>query len=285
LEEIKKEIETDRKNFTQDEWEILKFLPFLILFAPSGADGDINKEEYNTFKEHVKEGGDSCKDSLCRSLLSEIAHADYEDIKDFCQKAAKMKWFESQEQAVKIRKFLKEKLTEEKYYNFLHSLFYNITDKLKIKESNRSKIVGIGEFLEYKENQLEQDILPQFARIFKVNLKEIPFSYARKKGNSSGLGKKAVIPDTIKRWNWGAFLLSWIWGVGNKTYISLLSLIPGVNIIMMFVLGIKGSGWAWQNREWNSIEQFQRVQRRWTLWGIFLWLVNIIFLLVEMGSL
>ena len=30
------------------------------------------------------------------------------------------------------------------------------------------------------------------------------------------------IPPEIDRWNWGAFLLNWIWGVGNNTFIALL---------------------------------------------------------------
>jgi len=27
----------------------------------------------------------------------------------------------------------------------------------------------------------------------------------------------AEVPDEIDRWNWGAFLLNWIWGIGNNT--------------------------------------------------------------------
>ena len=42
-----------------------------------------------------------------------------------------------------------------------------------------------------------------------------------------------AIPAEIKRWNWGAFLLNWIWGIGNQTYISLLALIPGFGFIWM----------------------------------------------------
>ena len=52
-----------------------------------------------------------------------------------------------------------------------------------------------------------------------------------------------TIPAEIDRWNWGAFLLNWIWGIGNNTYIALLALIPGVSFIMLFVLGAKGSAW------------------------------------------
>src|SRR5580658_4147854 len=80
------------------------------------------------------------------------------------------------------------------------------------------------------------------------------------------------IPPELDRWNWGAFLLNWIWGIGNNTFIALLTLVPGVGVIMMFVLGAKGSGWAWRNGRWDSIEHFRRVQRRWAIWGVALYL-------------
>ena len=81
-----------------------------------------------------------------------------------------------------------------------------------------------------------------------------------------------VIPAEIDRWNWGAFLLNWIWGVGNNTFIALLVFVPFFGLIMPFVLGAKGSGWAWRNGRWDSIEHFKRVQRRWAIWGLVVWL-------------
>ena len=84
--------------------------------------------------------------------------------------------------------------------------------------------------------------------------------------------EKAAIPAEIDRWNWGAFLLNWIWGVGNNTFIALLTLVPGLGLIMAFVLGVKGSGWAWRNGRWDSIEHFKRVQRLWAIWGVVIWL-------------
>jgi hypothetical protein len=81
-----------------------------------------------------------------------------------------------------------------------------------------------------------------------------------------------VIPAEIKCWNWGAFLLNWIWGIGNNTYIALLALIPFVGFIMLFVLGAKGSAWAWRNGRWDSVEHFKRVQRRWAIWGLVIWI-------------
>ena len=74
-----------------------------------------------------------------------------------------------------------------------------------------------------------------------------------------------VIPAEIKRWNWGAFLLNWIWGIGNQTYIALLALIPGFGFIWMLVLGAKGSTWAWRNGRWDSVEHFKRLQRKWAI--------------------
>jgi len=85
--------------------------------------------------------------------------------------------------------------------------------------------------------------------------------------NTSGQGKSAIIPPEIKKWNWGAFFLSWIWGLGNNVFIALLSLIPGLNLIMSIVLGIKGNEWAWRNKRWNSIEDFLCIQKRWAWWG------------------
>lgn len=87
-------------------------------------------------------------------------------------------------------------------------------------------------------------------------------------GNSSGQGKDAVIPDGVKGWSFGAFLLNWIWSLGNKTWIGLLTLVPFVGFIMAIVLGIKGREWAWQNKKWDSVEHFNSVQKKWSLWSL-----------------
>ena len=86
--------------------------------------------------------------------------------------------------------------------------------------------------------------------------------------NTSGQGASAVVPPEVDRWNWGAFLLNWIWGIGNNTYIALLMFLPGVNVIMMFVLGVKGSTWAWRNKRWQDVDHFRRVQRKWAIAGL-----------------
>jgi len=78
------------------------------------------------------------------------------------------------------------------------------------------------------------------------------------------------IPDGVRGWSWGAFLLTWIWAIGNSTWIGLLALFPPVWFIMAIILGIKGREWAWKNARWDSLEHFNRVQRLWSIWGLVL---------------
>ena len=86
--------------------------------------------------------------------------------------------------------------------------------------------------------------------------------------NTSGQGKNAVVPPEIDKWNWGAFMMNIIWGLGNGTYI---------------ILGAKGSSWAWQNKKWDSVENFQRVQRAWVKWALIL--LAAVLLLVIVGGM
>lgn len=86
--------------------------------------------------------------------------------------------------------------------------------------------------------------------------------------NTSGGGALAAVPPEVDRWNWGAFLLGWIWGIAHNTWISLLLFVPVVNLVMPFVLGARGSRWAWRNRRWESVARFRTVQRRWAIAGV-----------------
>jgi len=78
----------------------------------------------------------------------------------------------------------------------------------------------------------------------------------------------SALPASAKKWNWGAFFMTWIWGLGNNTYIALLAIIPVVNLVMAFILGAKANQWAWKNKKWENAEQFTRVQELWTAFGL-----------------
>ena len=87
------------------------------------------------------------------------------------------------------------------------------------------------------------------------------------------------LPDEIMGWSWGACFLNGVWGVGNRTYSALLAFIPVINLIMMFILGLNGKKWAWKNKEWESVEHFNRVQKKWDIAGfVALGLYVIVFI-------
>lgn len=85
--------------------------------------------------------------------------------------------------------------------------------------------------------------------------------------HTSGISM-GVIPEEIKGWNWGAFAFNIFWGIGNKSYLPLLCLIPFFNLVWIFVCGAKGNEWAWQNGEYTSVEEFKAVQATWKRAGL-----------------
>ncbi len=106
--------------------------------------------------------------------------------------------------------------------------------------------------------------------------------------------------------NWGAFWLTWIWGIGHRIWLSLLLiplaiataifslfysfssaleswtatsgqssadawLISGatvvVNLLISLCFGRKGTAWAWHRRGDRALDQFQRREKRWAVIG------------------
>ncbi|HEY8598869.1 MAG TPA: hypothetical protein VIL85_10595 [Thermomicrobiales bacterium] len=100
---------------------------------------------------------------------------------------------------------------------------------------------------------------------------------AQSYGNSSGQGSTAAVPAEVQGLNWGAFLLNWIWGIGNNTWLALLCFVPFINIIMAFALLFKGNEWAWQNKQWDSVEHFKTTQRKWAMAGLILIGISLLF--------
>ena len=113
--------------------------------------------------------------------------------------------------------------------------------------------------------------------------------------NNSGKGGNITVPDEVaKRFNWGAFLLSWIWGIGNSTYITFLIFVGCIVCIIPFIgipaclglqiwFGIKGNKWAWQNKHFESIEQFHSYQKNWAIAGIVIVCIIPIIILPIIG--
>lgn len=110
---------------------------------------------------------------------------------------------------------------------------------------------------------------------------EFNTNYA-KFANNSGQGPNTpVISLVSNRFNWGAFGLSWIWGLFNKTFITLICIpcifIPFGGLITLGLsiwFGIQGNKWAWQNKKWKSIEQFHNHQRKWAIASVVVFLLT-----------
>ena len=117
----------------------------------------------------------------------------------------------------------------------------------------------------------------------------------RQNANKSNTNSSYSIPDSItKRFNWGAFILDWIWGLGNKSYITLITLplwilcfVPQfalLSVILNFGLsiwfGIKGNAWAWHNKHFDSIEAFHNYQNKWEIAAIISIIICVVVVLV-----
>lgn len=77
--------------------------------------------------------------------------------------------------------------------------------------------------------------------------------------------------DELKRFNWGAFWGTWIWGLCNKTYITMWS-IPLFFTPAFFawavICGMKGNEWALKNQS-ADVDKFQAGQKHQAIfWNI-----------------
>jgi len=88
------------------------------------------------------------------------------------------------------------------------------------------------------------------------------------------------VPQEIKGWNWGAFMFNAFWGIGNKTYLPLLSLAPFIGWIWPIIVGIKGNEWAWKKSGYANVPEdirlFKATQATWNRAGIFAFIIGVI---------
>jgi len=122
-------------------------------------------------------------------------------------------------------------------------------------------------------------------------------------------GQKGPVPQEVQgSWNWGAAFVGLFWTIAHKVwwmlgiYIALLAvdfaivlpaLLSGdmravavlqgvsfiINLVMIIYLGKNGNRLAWQNRRFESLQQFVEVQGRWRSWGIvfaIFWVIGIV---------
>ena len=96
--------------------------------------------------------------------------------------------------------------------------------------------------------------------------------------------KENNFPNELNKFNWGAFLLSWIWGVMHKKYVTLWILpsviIPFIGPLALAIwFGIAGNKWAWESKQWASVEEFNEAQKFWVRLWLVLFISSIIILI------
>jgi len=98
----------------------------------------------------------------------------------------------------------------------------------------------------------------------------------------------------LEKWNWGAFLLSWIWAFGHGLslwgVIGLVAgFIPGVGGLVALgiaiYLGLKGNQLAWETGKYSSIEVLKETEQKWTKWAIILFVVGLVLFVVSMVAI
>ncbi len=106
---------------------------------------------------------------------------------------------------------------------------------------------------------------------------------AFQKGTITGV---KPVSEVIK-FNWGAFLGTWLWGLFNKTPITLL-MIPLFFTFgafpFMILCGLKGNEWAYKNKKCDDVEKFHNSQQNQAiLWLILMPVLSLIFSIVGFG--
>ena len=92
--------------------------------------------------------------------------------------------------------------------------------------------------------------------------------------------------DPIAKFNWGAFFGTWIWGLFNKSYKTLLMLLLWLTpaaIPFAIICGIKGNEWAYKNKNYETPEELHKSQAKQAIIWTIIWPLVSLVLTVMLG--
>jgi hypothetical protein len=87
------------------------------------------------------------------------------------------------------------------------------------------------------------------------------------------IATRHLVPDGVRGFCWGALLGTPIWAIGNRVWIGLLAIIPGLGQLVSLWLGFNGRELAWRRGGWRDVPHFIRVQRLWSQIMLGMWVV------------
>ncbi len=139
---------------------------------------------------------------------------------------------------------------------------------------------------QYAPQQPQQQYQPQYDQQPKPYPSQ-PAAHGGYAGENTS-GMDTTVPPQVQNmgFSWGAFGLTWIWGIGNQVWIAFLGFLIGLvpylgalgNIVFYIWLGMNGHELAWKKRRFDSLEQFQSTMRVWNTWGLVMFIGSIVLM-------
>lgn len=156
-----------KERFTQEEWELLKILPFQVFIMVAAADGKVDKKEWAQQVENLR-NAPFYKDELHRELFIDIASAEIDTPIKEAADVAKLT-----ERTSRIKEILKQKLNPEEYQKFIASIFIN---GLQVAGASGGSFLGLGD----KVSNEEKQALAMFAGMFELDIDKLAKSVGEK---------------------------------------------------------------------------------------------------------
>lgn len=112
-----------------------------------------------------------------------------------------------------------------------------------------------------------------------------PFDYADEPFLADNRVKSGITP----KWNWGAMAMPVFFGVANRSYLGLLSLLVCIpwlgwifGIVWAIVFGINGERWALQNPDnrYRDEEEFRKVMDGWNRAGLVAFIIGAVVIVL-----
>lgn len=152
-----------KERFGENDWDMVKMLPFHLFAAIALADGEIQQEEMKEFGDRLTRGALGYKDPMHREVARDLVAG---DLSGFAESVAGHGSFDPQA----AKQLLKDNLTADEYQGFLGSIFVDLVNIAKasktrkgwfsraveIDEDERHRLAVIGIFWEIDVGRLVQ---------------------------------------------------------------------------------------------------------------------------------
>ncbi len=87
----------------------------------------------------------------------------------------------------------------------------------------------------------------------------------------------------IHKWSWGGFVFPWVYYLANRLVLKGLlyllgAMVPGLNIVLQIITGIKGRKVVWESGKWTDLESYKKRQKLIDVIGIVILVIAVILI-------